>query len=308
MTFEEFWPTYERKKTLQVKKTTLAAYRLSWESHLREYFGPIDMDQVKNSTFQRYVDDRLLGGASAKSIQDQVIVVKNMLKLWSLEQDKPNAVFTIIWPTAQSRKPQKPREKFTDKEVSQLVEYAKTSKDHFDKFVALAAMSGTRIGELCGLKFGDFDYKEKSIHIRRTVGRIYNGKGETELYENTPKTVASNRIVPIPGWLCSYFKSYQGLFNLSDEEYITAAITGATPFLEPRTVRCKFYRLCDKVGIRRLPFHSLRHTYASRLLLARTDIRTTAELLGHGDVDTTLNIYAHSDEEKKRLAAKKIFL
>ena len=167
MTFEEFWPMYEKKKLIQVKNTTLAAYRLSWNTHLREYFGPIDIESVKNSTFQTYVDDRLLNGQSAKTIQDQVVVAKNMIKLYGLMQDRPNVTYTIIWPTAQSRKPQKPREKYTDKEVTTLVEYAKTSKEHFDKFVALAAMSGTRIGELCGLRFCDFDYKENSIHIKR---------------------------------------------------------------------------------------------------------------------------------------------
>lgn len=308
MTFGEYWPTYKAKKRGFVKDTSLATYSLNWETHLGPVFQDVNMDDVKNSTLQKYVDSKVSEGIGIHTIQDHIVVIKNMLKLWCLDQDKPMLSFTIIWPTKSSRQ-RKERDKYTNKELETLVEFCKESNSHFDKIVALGALTGVRIGELSGLRFGDFDFENGTISVQRTVGRIYEGKGNTRLYENPPKCGASKRSVPIPSWLCKYFKTYQKLYKISEDSYITAACsTDETPFLEPRTLRTKFKTLCNKVGIPYKTFHSLRHTYASRLLQAKVDIRTTAELLGHSDVQTTLNTYAHSDDNAKRSAAKKIFL
>lgn len=308
MTFGDYWPIYIAKKRGFVKETSLAAYSLNWKTHLDPVFRHVEMEEVKNSTLQKYVDVKVAQGLSIHTIQDQIVVLKNMLKLWSLDQDTPMLSFTIIWPSKSSRK-QKEREKYTDKELRALIEYCRESDSHFDKLVALGAMTGLRIGELSGLRFGDFDFENGTVSVHRTVGRIYEGKGKTRLFENPPKCGSSERCVPIPSWLGKYFKTYQKLYKVSDEQYISAACsTDKTPFLEPRIIRAKFKRICDKVGIPYRSFHSLRHTYASRLLQAKVDIRTTAELLGHSDVQTTLNTYAHSDDDAKRAATKKIFL
>lgn len=308
MTFGDYWPIYIAKKRGFVKETSLAAYSLNWETHLAPVFRHVEMEEVKNSTLQKYVDVKVAQGLSIHTIQDQIVVLKNMLKLWSLDQDTPMLSFTIIWPAKSSRK-QKEREKYTDKELRALIEYCRESDSHFDKLVALGAMTGLRIGELGGLRFCDFDFDKGTVSVRRTVGRIYLGKGQTQLFENPPKCGASERCVPIPSWLNKYFKMYQKLYNAPNDQFISAACsTDKTPFLEPRIIRAKFKRICDKVGIPYRSFHSLRHTYASRLLQAKVDIRTTAELLGHSDVQTTLNTYAHSDDDAKRAATKKIFL
>ena len=265
------------------------------------------MASVKSSTMQVFVDDAIAGGIGVKLMKDCIVVVKNMLKLWSLDNDLPTYTFTIIWPTAASQKREK-RNKYTDKEIKALIDYCKESNTHTDKLIALGAMSGTRIGELCGLKYGDFNYTENTISIHRTVGRIYECKGKTELFVNRPKCGASERDIPIPAWLKNYFRDYQRLYKLGDDDYISKVPGSLAPFCEPRTFRARFIRTCKEAGIPYRSFHSLRHSYASRLLAARVDIRTTADLLGHSDVQTTLNIYAHSDDAAKRAAAKKIFL
>ena len=81
MTFGEYWPTYKVKKRGFVKDTSLAAYTLNWETHLEPVFGDIDMDDVKNSTLQKYVDSKVAEGLGIHTIQDHIVVLKNMLKL-----------------------------------------------------------------------------------------------------------------------------------------------------------------------------------------------------------------------------------
>lgn len=309
MTFGEYWPTYWAKKRGFVKDTTLNAYGQNWQVHLEPFFKDIDMDDIKNSILQKYVDGKIAEGLGVHSVRDHIVVIKNMVKLHSLEEDRPLVSFIIVWP-AKSAQQSKEREKYTDKEIKTLIEHCKESSRHFDKIIALGALTGLRIGELCGLRFEDFDYENGTVSVHRTVGRMRTMDGDTELFVNTPKCGSSERTVPVPSWLIQYFKRYQKLFKCEPEMYISANIVSRQriPFLEPRTMRPMFKRLCSKLGITYKSFHSLRHTYASRLLQAKVDIRTTADLLGHSDVETTLNIYAHSDDDAKRAAAKKIFL
>lgn len=309
MTFGEYLPIYLSKKKGFIKDTSLAAYKLVWETHLSMCFENIDMDTITNSVFQNYVNNKIGEGLSVHTVKDHVTVLKNMLKYYcAIEQDKPLLSFCIVWPS-KSVEAMRQREKYTDKELAALIEYCKNSDAHFCKVIALGAMTGLRIGELCGLQFGDFNYEKSLVSVNRTVGRVYWGKeGKTELFVNPPKCVASARCVPIPSWLNQYFKRYQKLYGLDDQTYVNHTPETQAMFVEPRTFRAKYKNLCAKIGIPYRSFHSLRHTYASRLLQAKVDIRTTAELLGHSDVQTTLNIYAHSDDEAKKSAAKKIFI
>ncbi|MBQ9310760.1 MAG: site-specific integrase [Bacteroidales bacterium] len=311
MTFGEYWPIYKAQKKGFVKDTTIAAYTLIWDSQLSRHFNDVDMNAIKNSILQDYVNNKVGEGLSVSTVQDHISVVKNMIKHWRLSQDRPMLAFGIVWPT-KSVNASQPREKYTDKELATLIEHCKNSDSHFCKVVALGAMAGLRIGELCGLQFGDFDFESSIVSVRRTVGRLYLGKDRTALFVNPPKCGASERRVPIPSWLNQYFKRYQRLYNTDNETYINRTLqsTGAVrmPFVEPRVFRSQYKALCAEVGIPYRTFHSLRHTYASRLLQAKVDIRTVAELLGHSDVQTTLNIYAHSDDGAKKSAAKKVFM
>lgn len=68
---------------------------------------------------------------------------------------------------------------------------------------------------------------------------------------------------------------------------------------EPRTYRNYFNNLCKQLGIPHIRFHGLRHTFATRLIEAKVDVKTVSVLLGHSDVSTTLNLYVHPDNTQK---------
>lgn len=130
MTFSEYWPVYLAKKRGFVKDTTLAQYTQLWEDHLSEYFGPVDMDDVKNSTLQGYVDIEIRKGRSVKATRDHIAVLKNILKLRRIDQDLPLVSFSIIWPSRSISSSKPEREKYTDKELEKLIEYCKNSNGH----------------------------------------------------------------------------------------------------------------------------------------------------------------------------------
>lgn len=295
------------QKEFVAKKTTIAAYTLTWEKHLKPTFENVDLACVKNSFVQKFVNEGFSNGRHMKVLRDDVTLLKNMIKTYSVMEDERVFIPVIMWPTkAKMQDEQKKREKYTDAEISKIVEFCKSSDKHWHKSIALACLTGLRIGEVAGLKFSDFDFHNNLVSVRRTVGRLYMGKGKSELYVNTTKTLCSNRTVPIPKWLSKYYSTYKTLYALDDDAFITSG--EHILFIEPRTLRSRFKALVEKLGIEYKSFHSIRHSYASRLLLSGVDVRTTAELLGHSDVAMTLNVYSHSDEKAKRKAAEKAFM
>lgn len=67
-----------------------------------------------------------------------------------------------------------------------------------------------------------------------------------------------------------------------------------------------FYRRCESAGIMGVHFHTLRHSYATRLLEMGVDIKTVSQLLGHSSAKTTLDCYAHSLLDQQRSAVDRL--
>ena len=115
---------------------------------------------------------------------------------------------------------------------------------------------------------------------------------------STPKCISSYRIIPVPGELIKVLKKFKELYPAG--YYIASNSYKPT---EPRALRVYFNKLMRLAGIdKKLTPHSLRHTYATSLITAGVDVKTTAALLGHGDTSTTLQIYSHATDESKKKA------
>ena len=69
------------------------------------------------------------------------------------------------------------------------------------------------------------------------------------------------------------------------------------------SIMCRSVRKLD-ADLKNFHFHTLRHTYTNNLLLAGADPKDVQELLGHSDISTTMNIYAHSNANKRRSSAR----
>ena len=156
---------------------------------------------------------------------------------------------------------------------------------------------GLRLGEICALKWDDIDFESRTLHINRTVQRLEcqdNASGKkTILYEGTPKTPHSVREIPIPEFLYSILLSYhtscEGVYFLHP----------FTP-MDPRTYQYKFQSFLRKANIEPTHFHALRHTFATNCINSGADAKSVSEILGHADVNITLNRYVHPGMENKR--------
>ena len=154
--------------------------------------------------------------------------------------------------------------------------------------ILLCLYTGLRIGELLGLTWDDVDFERGMIKITKTVYRAKDNNGKWQLCVDTPKTKASDRIIPLP----EYVKD----MLINDHEsaktpYVVESKKGERMAI--RSYQYMFEKLTVCAGVRKLNFHALRHTFATRAIECGMDIKTVSDIMGHQNASITLNRYAH---------------
>ena len=152
---------------------------------------------------------------------------------------------------------------------------------------------------------GRIDVRESVIHVRRTLERVYVMDEEprrTVLIEGMPKTVNSVRDIPITKNLMKMLKPLCGIVN--PDYYV---LSNESKPIEPRTYRNYYKALMQELGIPRIKFHGLRHSFATRCIESNCDYKTVSVLLGHSNIGTTLNLYVHPNLEQKKKCLDKAF-
>lgn len=293
MKISEIIKLWENDKKLYVKKSTYSAYLLLIENHINPYFS--DKEQITEEGVQKFVLTELRKGLSQKSIKDIIIVLKMILKFAVKQKLLAYNEIEIKFPTVGEK---------TDLEVlnkndhKKIINYLQENFTFKNLGIYICLSTGMRIGEICGLLWSDIDVENGIIKVRRTVQRIYVIDGETrhtEILIDTPKTKNSIRDIPMTTELYKIIKPLKKVVN--NDFYV---ITNEAKPTEPRTYRNYYERLIKRLGIPKLKFHGLRHSFATRCIESKCDYKTVSVILGHSNISTTLNLYVHPNMEQKK--------
>jgi integrase len=172
--------------------------------------------------------------------------------------------------------------------------------------IILCLYTGLRIGELCALRWNEIDLPNKVLHVKYTMQRIQdyseNRKTKTKLIRTSPKSKSSVRFIPLPDFLVELLEALQSTpeaYFLSGEE---------DHLIEPRYMQLQFKKYLKECEIRDVSFHCLRHTFSTISLRSGMDSKTLSELLGHSNVNITLNNYVHSSMDYKRESMNNLLL
>ena len=196
-------------------------------------------------------------------------------------------------------------------EIKKFLSYV--CNDNWYLEILLALFCGLRKGEIEGLKFSDFNIKEKTVEISRQVVANYsleNGmevKGfkikEYSIKEGDPKTINSFRKLRVPDIiieqlnsrkkLMDYYKQRYKIFE--DNDYISCQKNGKPHSLS--AFNNYLNRICKKNGLPKITVHGLRHMYATILIENDVELVTISALLGHNSVNTTFEYYCDVMEE-----------
>lgn len=179
-------------------------------------------------------------------------------------------------------------EAFTVEEQRAIESEIARSDDRRLHGILLCLYTGLRIGELLGLTWSDVDFDRGVIKITKTVYREKNESGAWQLCVDTPKTKASDRVIPLPEYITNML---QQDYRIARTPYVVENKKGER--MSIRSYQYMFEKLTERARVRKLNFHALRHTFATRAIECGMDIKTIADIMGHKNASITLNRYAH---------------
>lgn len=165
--------------------------------------------------------------------------------------------------------------------------------------------SGARLGEVMGLKWNCVDFNNSRILIRNNL--LYSSK--RGLYETTTKT-EQERYVSLPDSVMAMLKEWkaeqQGISGgVSFKGYLFTGVDGISP-MYPDAVGDFLNRFSKRHGFPHLHAHAFRHTQATLLIANGSDIVSVSKRLGHSNVTTTMDIYAHEIAKADKQSANAI--
>ena len=202
-----------------------------------------------------------------------------------------------------SKKPNKKVEALSIEEHKIFVEQLK-KETFFKDIFTIALYTGMRMGEILALKVEDIDFKNKEIHITRTMTKDKNDKA---IIGNKTKTYAGNRTIPITPLFEKELKHAINNRTLNINNLIFIQPDGK--LYSTSTMNSRFKRICSNAGLGIKPYiinrkgkkinsktstynqHMLRHTYATRMIEAGVPAEVLQKLLGHTKIETTINTY-----------------
>lgn len=201
---------------------------------------------------------------------------------------------------------------YTDDELIELIEVIKTQK--LELPLTLGIIYGLRREEILGLTWNAIDFKNKSITIRKTVGRgKYDGVTQF-LIKDIPKNKSSYRTLPMFDFIADLLKKYKEKYKLNEKIFGNTYITDYKDFIclmdngelvKPDYVDRTFSRILKENGFRHIRLHDLRHSCATLLLRNGVPLPEIQKWLGHSNIITTQR-YSHLDQNDKSIPANMI--
>lgn len=291
---------------LRVKHSSYCCYEKLINKHVIPYFENIKYGELGTPIINEFTDYKLkfgksngFGGLSAKSVYDILVVMRSVAKYAEREYGYRNPMRNISMPKSESKE----AEVFNKEERGRLQNYLQRNPTESNIGILLAMYSGLRIGELCALTRNDVDFQNGVIHVSKTVQRVSRSSGgsKTAIEITSPKSKTSVRDIPLPAFVCDILMQNMRLGN----SYI---LSGTNKLVEPRTMQNRFKAALKDCGILDANFHLLRHTYATVCIESGFDAKTVSELLGHSNVNITLNRYVHSSMETKKKCVDRLNL
>lgn len=305
---ETIVPQWLENSKMRVKESTYVKYVNLTSNHILPLLGDLEVEKLTTDRIEQFIQSRLEAGnkqgrgMAEKSVKDLLIVLKDICRYAALYDVNIPCRFELI------------RIRNNENEIQILDKQTQLRLERFlmrDVYnlrktgILLSLCMGLRLGEICALRKGQILYKEGILQVRSTMQRIQNFNAEvdwkgrenrkTRVIITSPKSACSVRDIPMPGFMIDRL---QRLKTSDDDVFV---LTGTSrKFIEPRTYENVFKRYLMECNMEIVNFHALRHTFATRCIEKGCDVKTLSEILGHANVNITLNRYVHSSMEQKR--------
>ena len=290
-------------KEPRVRPRTMVSYRQLVRDHIAPALGRVSLIKLRAEQVEQLYATMLANGSSPKTVRNAAGVLHNALD---------RAVRLRLVPSNVAALAELPRlnvaelSVLTAAQMREVVEHADAAGDPLTALWATACATGARMGELLGLRWSDLDADHGLLSIQRA--KAY---GTDEMAE--PKTKTSRRTIHVARPLVERLLAHRSAeaeaalaagrsYDLSG--FMFQRRDGSGRPLSGNIVGKAWRRtLAALPELPTVRFHDLRHSVATVLLERGLSPRLVADLLGHSNVSTTLQVYARSTATQHQQAA-----
>ncbi|MGN4127240.1 tyrosine-type recombinase/integrase [Lysinibacillus sphaericus] len=308
-TFNDVYELWIEQYKNTVEASTFVKTTGIFKNHILPGVGAYKIDKVNVQTCQKHVNEWFKKLQKYRAVKSYASKVFDYAVTLGVINDNPMKRVTM------------PKSMETPNEDEAINYYTKEQLVHFLKCLEgennykayalfrLLAFSGMRKGEALALQWNDLNFKVGEIRINKALAR-----GEdNQLYVKTTKTKGSIRTIKMDKVTMDILEDWK---KRQKQDYLKLGINTLQPkqlvfsnehneYLQPTKTRKWIVQVQDKYNLVKITTHGLRHTHCSLLFEAGASIKEVQDRLGHGDVQTTMNIYTHVTEKAKETAAEK---
>lgn len=296
------------KAQMGVKHSTITRYK-EMTKRIYPQIGHIKLKDLRpdilNSLY-KYLLTANLNIVTGGQLSSKTVVEHHRLISTVLEQAVREGL--IPFNVASRSTPPKIKKKevnyFQPEEIQNIRIAAENEPLKWKTLLHIFLITGARRGEILGLKWSNVDFENNMLYICNSI--LYSS--DIGIYEDTPKTETSKRYIVIPEETTKLLKQYkreQATEQLrhgiphSGSSFVFCQYDGEP--MHPDSVSRYMTKFSKKYGLPHINPHAFRHTMASLLYYNGADSVSISKRLGHAQVSTTANIYAHiiSDADKK---------
>lgn len=306
----DYLVSYLKRVEPELQKNTIVSYRSMTNGKIRRYFQrrpQLTVGNLKPQDIQDFYQSLFADGVVANTVIHYHALLRRAFQQAFKEERIDANPFDRV---GRPKKNKFHGENYTQEELLTLLHLARG--DVIYPAILLAGAMGLRRSEALGVRWSRIDWERRTVLLdTKIVEYRENGKKKVEPVEEM-KNKSSRRTLPLPDPVVEmlqvqkehrevYRKMFQGSYNAQYLDYVCVNQLGE--LLRPSYVTDHFRELLEKYGLRHIRFHDLRHTFASLLINQDVPLINVSNFLGHSDLSTTANIYAHLDKASKQASA-----
>lgn len=317
-----------------LRETTKSNYLYMYNQYVREDFGKRKIADIRYSDVKQFYNHLLNERNLQINTVDSVHTLLHPTFALAVRDDivRKNPTDGVMAELKKSGwKNKGVRHALTLEQQRAFMNYTAMSPEYHHWLPLFTVMLGTgcRVGEVVGLRWQDIDFKNHSISVNHSISYYVRTGGKCEFAVSLPKTEAGIRIVPmmdaVYNALREEYKRQQlegfciyGLEGMSgfiffnrngvihNAHCINQAINRISESHNAREIIDAKREHREPIVIPHFSCHHLRHTFCSRLCENETNVKVIQEVMGHANIETTLDIYAEVNYAKKKEAIENL--
>ena len=295
------WLEEYKKPTL--RPSTFAGYSKDIANHILPYLGAKRLTQLKTADIQKHYNRLLESGrmkdnGKGKGLSNATVRGIHMV----LREALDSAVREGLIPKNPADGTSPPKIYRSEKQVltkDQLETFMKLIEgdEEWYDFFYTEIITGMRQGEICGLRWEDFDREKRTLRVARSVDFV-----NKELVIGETKTEDGKRTIYLPDSLWRILADRHNQ-KASFSEWIFPNLLQPELPLNPSRAYRQLKKLLESGGLPSIRFHDLRHTFTSHAANSGIAPKTLSEIVGHTKASFTLDHYAHVTSDMQKNAA-----